>query len=90
MDCSPPGSSVHGILQARTLLRMRPNPSGTAFPIPIPTISVENDTWAPAYLPVDLGGGGKEVYVNKEGKKKEFKWTTGQNLKSIVLNVQET
>ena len=48
---------------------MRPNLGGTAFPIPIPTISVENETQAPAYLPADQGGGGQEVYVNRKARK---------------------
>ena len=34
MDCSPPGSSVHGILQARMLARMLPCPPPGELPDP--------------------------------------------------------
>ena len=46
MDCSPPGSSVHGILQARILERIACSPPGDLLDLGLEPVSVMSPTLA--------------------------------------------
>ena len=71
MACSPPGSSLHGILQARTLARDLPHPGSEPASLMSPALAGRFFTPMPSGKPAEAC---RQHQINSQKGENNFSW----------------